>query len=62
VAGGAPASQGRKTRDLVSSSPVRRRWVWIFALAAEGGQTRLISRNRIAGTGKAADSLLDHRR
>jgi hypothetical protein len=28
-------------------------WVWIFALAAEGGgQTRLISRNRIAAPGK----------
>ena len=26
-------------------------WVWIFALAAEGGRTRLISRNRIATPG-----------
>jgi hypothetical protein len=26
-------------------------WVWIFALFAEGGQTRLISRNRIAARG-----------
>jgi hypothetical protein len=26
-------------------------WVWIFALAAEDGQTRLISRNRIATPG-----------
>ena len=26
-------------------------WVWIFALFAEDGQTRLISRNRIAATG-----------
>ena len=26
-------------------------WVWIFALAAEDGQTRLISRNRIAAPG-----------
>ena len=26
-------------------------WVWIFALAAEGGRTRLISRNRIASPG-----------
>jgi hypothetical protein len=26
-------------------------WVWIFALFAEDGQTRLISRNRIASTG-----------
>src|SRR5579859_17059 len=26
-------------------------WVWIFALFAEGGQTRLISRNRIASAG-----------
>jgi hypothetical protein len=28
-------------------------WVWIFALVAEGGQTRLISRNRIATPGAA---------
>jgi hypothetical protein len=28
-------------------------WVWIFALAAEDGQTRLISRNRIATPGAA---------
>src|SRR5579859_523642 len=27
-------------------------WVWIFALVAEGGQTRLISRNRIAAAGR----------
>ena len=26
-------------------------WVWIFALSAEDGQTRLISRNRIATPG-----------
>ena len=26
-------------------------WVWIFALSAEDGHTRLISRNRIAPTG-----------
>jgi hypothetical protein len=26
-------------------------WVWIFALVAEDGQTRLISRNRIAAPG-----------
>ena len=26
-------------------------WVWIFALFAEDGQTRLISRNRIAAPG-----------
>ena len=26
-------------------------WVWIFALVAEDGQTRLISRNRIATPG-----------
>jgi hypothetical protein len=26
-------------------------WVWIFALFAEDGRTRLISRNRIAGAG-----------
>lgn len=26
-------------------------WVWIFALFAEDGRTRLISRNRIAATG-----------
>ncbi len=29
-------------------------WVWIFALAAEDGQTRLISRNRIATPGTRA--------
>jgi hypothetical protein len=28
-------------------------WVWIFALAAEDGRTRLISRNRIATPGAA---------
>jgi hypothetical protein len=28
-------------------------WVWIFALFAENGQTRLISRNRIAMPWKA---------
>jgi hypothetical protein len=29
-------------------------WVWIFALAAEDGRTRLISRNRIATPGASA--------
>ena len=33
-------------------------WVWIFALAAEDGQTRLISRNRIATPGAAAPPRL----
>jgi hypothetical protein len=33
-------------------------WVWIFALFAEDGQTRLISRNRIAETGARLARLL----
>jgi hypothetical protein len=34
--------------------------VWIFALFAEQGRTRLISRNRIAATGGAARSPVQH--
>jgi hypothetical protein len=33
-------------------------WVWIFTLAAEDGQTRLISRNRIATPGAAPPARL----
>jgi hypothetical protein len=33
-------------------------WVWIFALVPEGGQTRLISRNRIATRGAALPARL----
>jgi hypothetical protein len=33
-------------------------WVWIFALVPEDGQTRLISRNRIATPGAAPPARL----
>jgi hypothetical protein len=36
-------------------------WVWIFALAAEGSRTRLISRNRIATPGASAPARLFNR-
>ena len=35
-------------------------WVWIFALVAKDGQTRLISRNRIAAPGAAARPPVQH--
>jgi hypothetical protein len=36
-------------------------WVWIFALVAEGGTTRLLSRNRIAAPGASAVGRLVNR-
>ena len=54
-----PLGPGRPAMRVVTCDPERAftirfadgNWVWIFALFAEDGQTRLISRNRIAATG-----------
>jgi hypothetical protein len=54
-----PLGPGRPVMQVAVCDPGRTltvrfadgNWVWIFALAAEGGQTRLISRNRIATPG-----------
>jgi len=54
-----PLGPGRPAMRVVICDPERTftirfadgNWVWIFALFAEDGQTRLISRNRIAATG-----------
>jgi hypothetical protein len=54
-----PLGPGRPTIRVAVCDPERTltirfadgNWVWIFALAAEDGQTRLISRNRIATPG-----------
>jgi hypothetical protein len=54
-----PLGPGRPAMQVAVCDPERtltirfadRNWVWIFALFAEDGQTRLISRNRIAAAG-----------
>ena len=54
-----PLGPGRPAMRVVVCDPERTftvrfadgNWVWIFALFAEDGQTRLISRNRIAARG-----------
>ena len=54
-----PLGPGRPAMQVAVCDPERTltirfadgNWVWIFALAAEDGQTRLISRNRIAAPG-----------
>ena len=54
-----PLGPGRPAMQVVVCDPERTftvrfadgNWVWIFALFAEDGQTRLISRNRIAAAG-----------
>jgi hypothetical protein len=54
-----PLGPGRPAFRVVVCDPERAftfhfadgNWVWIFALVPEGGQTRLISRNRIATPG-----------
>ena len=56
-----PLGPGRPTMRVEVCDPERTlairiedgNWVWIFALVAEDGQTRLISRNRIATPGAA---------
>ena len=56
-----PLGPGRPAMQIAVCDPERTlairfadgNWVWIFALVAEGGQTRLISRNRIATPGAA---------
>ena len=54
-----PLGPGRPAMRVVTCDPERAftirfadgNWVWIFALSAEDGHTRLISRNRIASAG-----------
>jgi len=54
-----PLGPGRPAMQVAVLDPERTftvrfadgNWVWIFALSAENGQTRLISRNRIAAPG-----------
>jgi hypothetical protein len=61
-----PLGPGRPAMRVVVCDPERTftirfadgNWVWIFALFAEDGQTRLISRNRVAATGGRPARLL----
>lgn len=56
-----PLGPGRPVMQVMTCDPERTltvrfadgNWVWIFALVAEDGRTRLISRNRIAAPGAA---------
>ena len=62
-----PLGTGRPAMQVAVCDPERTltvrfadgNWVWIFALAAEDGQTRLISRNRIATPGAAPVRLFN---